>query len=58
MAIMVHHELAGKPCMMLLDLVKVAKSHTGVNLGITFASVLKTFGIEDKVSALKSSEIK
>jgi hypothetical protein len=51
MAITVHHELAGKPCMMLLDLVEVAKSHTGVNLGITFASVLKTFGIEDKVSA-------
>ena len=36
--------------MMLLDLVEMAESHTGVNLGTTFASVLKSFGIEDKVS--------
>jgi hypothetical protein len=43
--------------MMLLNLVEVAKSHTGVNLGITFVSILKTFGIQDKVSTLKSSEI-
>ena len=49
-AITVHLEHAGKLLMMLLDLVEMAKSHTGVNLGITFASVLKNFGIEDKVS--------
>jgi hypothetical protein len=35
--------------MMLLDLVEVAESHTGINLGITFANILKNFGIEDKV---------
>jgi hypothetical protein len=34
---------------MLLDLVEVAESHTGVNLGSTFANVLQKFGIEDKV---------
>ena len=35
---------------MLLDLVEVAKSHSGVNLAQAFANVLKEFGIEDKVS--------
>jgi len=37
---------------MLLDLVEVAKLHTGVNLGIVFTDVLKKFGIEEKVRAL------
>jgi hypothetical protein len=37
---------------MLLDLVEVAKSHTGVNLAIAFAQVLKEFGIEDKVNRM------
>jgi len=35
---------------MLLDLVEVAKSHSGVNLAEAFAKVLKEFGIEDKVN--------
>ena len=35
---------------MLLDLVEVAKSHSGVNLAEAFANVLKEFGIEDKVN--------
>jgi hypothetical protein len=35
---------------MLLDLVEVAMSHSGVNLAETFANVLQEFGIEDKVS--------
>jgi len=35
---------------MLLDLVEVAESHTGVNLGIAFTNILKNFRIEDKVS--------
>lgn len=34
---------------MLLDLVEVAKSHTGVNLAVAFAQVLEEFGISDKV---------
>ena len=35
---------------MLLDLVEVAMSHSGVNLAETFAKVLREFGTEDKVS--------
>jgi len=34
---------------MLLDLVEVAKSHSGANLTEAFAEVLEEFGIEDKV---------
>jgi hypothetical protein len=34
---------------MLLDLVEVARSHSGVNLAATFAKVLEEFGISDKV---------
>jgi hypothetical protein len=52
-AITVHLEHAGKACMMLLDLAEVAKLHTGVNLGIEFAKVLKNFSIQDKVSVSK-----
>ena len=37
---------------MLLDLVEVAKSHSGINLAEAFAKVLKGFGIEDKVSRI------
>ena len=36
---------------MLLDLVEVAKSHSGLNLAAAFAKVLKDFGISDKVSS-------
>ncbi|KAI1785791.1 hypothetical protein LXA43DRAFT_899061, partial [Ganoderma leucocontextum] len=35
-AITVHLELKGRPLRMLLDLVELAKSHTGVNLAVTF----------------------
>jgi hypothetical protein len=56
MAITVHLERKVKPFMMLLDLVEVAELHTGVNLGITFANVLKKFGIEDKISTSKISQ--
>lgn len=35
---------------MLLDLVEVAMSHSGVNLAETFVKVLRDFGIEEKVS--------
>jgi hypothetical protein len=56
MAITVHLERSGKPFMMLLDLVEVAESHTGVNLGIAFANVLQKFGIEEKVSLSNISQ--
>jgi hypothetical protein len=48
-AITVHFENEGVPVAMLLDLVEVAKSHSGVNLACAFANVLKEFGISDKV---------
>lgn len=35
---------------MLLDMVEVAKTHTGANLAEAFAALLKELGIEDKVS--------
>jgi hypothetical protein len=34
---------------MLLDIVEVPKSHSGLNLAIAFAEILETFGIKDKV---------
>jgi len=48
-AITVHFEHEGVPISMLLDLVEVAKSHSGANLAEAFAEVLEEFGIEDKV---------
>ncbi|PPQ83589.1 hypothetical protein CVT26_001414 [Gymnopilus dilepis] len=35
--------------MMLLDLVEVPKSHTGLNLATEFAEVLESFGIKEKI---------
>jgi hypothetical protein len=35
---------------MLLDIVEVAKSHSGINLAAAFAKILDDFGISDKVS--------
>ena len=49
MALTVHMERNGKPLSMLLDVVEVPKSHSGVNLVIVFTEVLQTFGIEKKV---------
>lgn len=50
MAVTVHFELKGVPVSMLLDLVEVARSHSGLNLAAAFATVLDDFGIADKVS--------
>jgi hypothetical protein len=50
-AITVHLERKGHPLTMILDLIEVAESHTGVNLGTAFVNVLKNFGIDDKVRA-------
>jgi hypothetical protein len=48
-ALTVHLELKGKPLMMILDVVEVAKSHSGVNLAAAFIGVLKDFKIDHKV---------
>lgn len=56
-AITVHFEQNGEPMCLLLDIVQVAKSHTGFNLARAFADVLKEFGISDKVSFTCAIEI-
>lgn len=49
-AVTVHFEHNGQPVVLLLDVVEVACSHTGVHLAAAFASILKEFGVEHKVS--------
>jgi len=51
-AVTVHFEHEGVPISMLLDLVEVAQSHSGVNLAEVFVKILEDFGIEDKVSTV------
>ena len=53
-AVTVHFEKDGIPVSMLLDIIEVAKSHSGMNLAATFAQILDEFGISDKVSMLPS----
>ena len=49
-AVTVHFENEGVPVSMLLDIIEVACSHSGVNLAAAFSKILKEFGISDKVS--------
>ena len=51
-AVTVHLKHKGVPISMLLDLIEVVKSHSGVNLDAAFAQVLQEFGISDKVLVL------
>ena len=48
-AFTVHFAHEGTPISMLLDLVEVARSHSGDNLAAAFAKVLQEFGISNKV---------
>lgn len=48
-AVSVHFENDGVPIAMLLDIVEVARSHSGLNLAAAFAKILQDFGISDKV---------
>lgn len=52
-AITVHLEQKGVPTSMILDIVKLAKRHTGVNLAQAVSDVIHEFCIEDKVSMKK-----
>ena len=45
----VHFENNGVPLCMILDVVEVAISHSGVNLAAAFADILAEFGVSDKV---------
>ena len=56
-AVTVHFEQNGEPMCLLLDIVQVAKSHTGFNLARVFADILEEFGISNKVSFTKAIEI-
>jgi hypothetical protein len=49
-AVTVHFEQNSVPVAMLLDLVEVAMSHSGLNLAAAFAGILDSFGIADRVS--------
>jgi len=48
-AVTVHFEEKGVPISMLLDIVEVARSHSGLNLAAAFTKILDDFGISDKV---------
>ena len=48
-ALTVHLEHKGDPLSMLLNVMEVPKTHSGMNLAITLADILQTFGIEKKV---------
>lgn len=49
-AVSVHFEKEGVPVSMILDIVEVARSHSGLNLAAAFAKILDDFGISEKVS--------
>ena len=49
---MVHFENEGVPMAMLLDIMELTRSHSGLNLAAAFAKILEDFGISDKVSNL------
>ena len=49
-ALTVHFEDKGAQVSLLLDIVELAKSHTGLNLAKAFAKVVKDYGIDHKVS--------
>ena len=57
MAITVHLEHQGELLSMLLDIVEVEKSHTGMNLATAFAKILEEYGISDKVMISQNSRI-
>jgi hypothetical protein len=50
MAITVHLAVEGEPLSILLDVIEVAQSHTGVALATEFVRVLREFSVEHKVS--------
>lgn len=49
-AVTVHYEKDGNGVTWLLDIVEMARSHSGINLAETFTSILAEYGIEKKVS--------
>jgi hypothetical protein len=58
MAITVHLEVRGDPLCLLLDIIEVAKAHSGFNLAAEFARILEEFKIEQKVSNVHDERIR
>ena len=56
-AFTIHMEHEGEPISMLLNLLEVAKSHSGKNLADAFEKTLKDFGLSDKVSFFNITSI-
>jgi hypothetical protein len=56
MVVTVHFENKGVPVAMLLDIVELVHSHSGLNLAAAFAKILEDFGIDNKVSNLSCGE--
>ncbi|KAF8884444.1 hypothetical protein BD779DRAFT_1472008 [Infundibulicybe gibba] len=50
-AVTIHFEINGAASCLLLDLVEVVMSHSGVNLVAAFGKVLDDFGISEKLQA-------
>ncbi|RXW14793.1 hypothetical protein EST38_g11056 [Candolleomyces aberdarensis] len=48
-AVTVHMEKNGEPLCMLLDIVELSVSHSGVNLAAAFVDILRSYGIEHKL---------
>jgi hypothetical protein len=48
-AVTVHLEHQGRPICLLLDVVELAISHSGVNLATAFANILNDYKISNKV---------
>jgi hypothetical protein len=48
-AVTVHFEHKGEAVSMLLDIVEVARSHTGENLAAAFAKIMEDYEISEKV---------
>jgi hypothetical protein len=55
-AVIVHFKIKGELVSMLLDLIELAHLHLGLNLAVTFAKILKDFGINDKVSKVSCEQ--
>lgn len=51
-AVTVHFEQDSVPVSMLLDIVEVPRSHSGLNLAKAFTNILEDFDISDKVSTV------
>jgi hypothetical protein len=54
-AVTVHFEKNGVPICMILNIVEVEMSHSGINLAAAFAQILEEFGVSDKVRFLSKS---